>query len=85
MIDASEDPAIQAVMDWCMSDPGGLRDVAGRPRHGQAAPGDGGALVGQRETVLDAVLADLEELPSREHMRSICRTRTCSPRRRTRR
>jgi phosphohistidine swiveling domain-containing protein len=67
VIDASEDPAIQTVMGWCMSDLGAcdLSPVGlgmDKPHLITAAQWWG------NESVLDAILADLEELPSREHI-----------------
>jgi hypothetical protein len=67
VIDASEDPAIQTVMDWCMSDLGAceLSPVGlgmDKPHRITAA------LWWGNESVLDAILADLEELPSRAHI-----------------
>jgi hypothetical protein len=67
VIDASEDPAIQTVMGWCMSDLGAceLSPVGlgmDKPHRITAA------LWWGNESVLDAILADLEELPSREHI-----------------
>ena len=67
VIDASEDPAIKTVMDWCMAilgtcetSPVGLG--MDRPHRVVAAHWWGSM------EVLDAVLADLEELPSRSHV-----------------
>jgi pyruvate,orthophosphate dikinase len=67
VIDASEEPAIKTVMDWCMDvlgtcelSPVGLS--MDRPHRIVAAQWWGS------EMVLDAILTDLEELPSRAHI-----------------
>ena len=67
VIDASEDPAIQTVMGWCMADLGACETTPvglgmDKPHRIIAAHWWG------NELVLDAILADLEELPSREHI-----------------
>ena len=87
VIDASEDPAIQTVMGWCMSDLGACETVAGRPRDGQAAPHHRRALVGQRVGARrhprrSRRAAEPRAYRSRpaapEHVRSGDRTRRCS-------